>query len=74
MKDVLVLDNELEDTRIRLATERDFYPKVCFTSFLATTETKDKLMKVNRDEEKSDGLSELEANSASIYAFMREHS
>ena len=40
LSDVLVLENELEDTRIRLATERDFYPKVCFKAFLATQASK----------------------------------
>ena len=36
LKDLLVLQDELEDTRIRLAFERDFFPKVCFKTFLAT--------------------------------------
>ena len=40
LKDQLVLDNELEDARIRLATERDFFPKICFKAFLATEESK----------------------------------
>ena len=40
MADQLVLDNEMEDARIRLACERDFYPKVCFQRFLATPETR----------------------------------
>lgn len=40
MKDQLVIDNEMEDARIRLSNERDFYPKVCFKTYLATTESK----------------------------------
>ena len=35
LKDLLVLDEELEDARIRLVTERDFYPRNSFISFLA---------------------------------------
>lgn len=41
LKDLLVLDHELEHTRIKLVTERDFYPKVCFKSLLATSESRD---------------------------------
>ena len=41
LNDILELDNELEDTRIRLVTERDFYPKTCFRAFLATAESKE---------------------------------
>ena len=41
LKDLLVLDHELEDTRIRLVNERDFYPKVCFKNLLATQESVD---------------------------------
>ena len=74
LKDLLVLENELEDTRIRLATERDFYPKVCFKAFLATAESKD-LQRREEDSngKPSDGLSELEATSDSIYEFIRDN-
>lgn len=41
LRDLLVLDDELEDTRIRLVTERDFFPKVCFKAFLSTAESKE---------------------------------
>ena len=40
MKDQLVIDNEMEDARIRLSNERDFYPKVCFKTYLVTAESK----------------------------------
>lgn len=73
LKDLLVLDNELEDTRIRLATERDFYPKVCFKSLLATAESHDQF-KANLEEGKvTDGLSELEASTDSIFNFIRQN-
>ena len=75
LKDMLVLEEELEDTRIRLASERDFFPKVCFRTFLATEESRER-MRVNEDDTgaPSDGLSELEASATSIYAFMKVHS
>ena len=71
----MVLDNELEDTRIRLANERDFFPKVCFKTFLCTAESKEKF-RVNSDDAQktSDGLSELEATADTIYDFMMENS
>ena len=71
MRDLLVLDNELEDTRIRLVNERDFFPKVCFRAFLCTEESKE-LFRVRSDDDKrlSDGLSELEANLDSIFDFI----
>ena len=75
IKDLLVLENELEDTRIRLAFERDFFPKVCFKTFLATDESRECLrLKEDETGAPSDGLSELEATPASIYAFMKVHS
>lgn len=49
MRDVLVLDDELEDTRIRLVSERDFFPKVCFKAFLCTEESKERF-RVNSDD------------------------
>lgn len=71
LKDVLVLDNELEDTRIRLVTERDFFPKVCFKVFLCTEKSKEEFRVKSDDEKKvSDGLTELEANADTIYSFM----
>ena len=75
LRDLLVLDNELEDTRIRLVTERDFFPKVCFKSFLCTAESKEQF-RVNSDNamKLSDGLSELEANTETIYSFMLDNS
>lgn len=72
-KDLLVLDHELEHARIKLVTERDFYPKVCFKNLLATKESKDQYL-ANLDEGKvTDGLSELEATADSIYSFIREN-
>ena len=50
LRDLLVLDNELEDTRIRLACERDFFPKVCFKAFLCTEESKE-LFRVKSDDD-----------------------
>jgi len=70
----LVLDNELEDTRIRLSTERDFYPKVCFRSFIATSESREQLRKNLAEGKDSDGLTELEADSESIYGFIKKNS
>ena len=71
LKDLLVLEDELEDTRIRLVAERDFYPKVCFKAFLATSNAKEK---VKRNEDATgmpnDELSYLEASAESIYAFL----
>ena len=68
---MLVLDNELEDTRIRLVTERDFFPKVCFKVFLCTEKSKEEFRVKSDDENKvSDGLTELEANADTIYSFM----
>ena len=70
-----MLENELEDTRIRLVNERDFFPKLCFRTFLATNESRE-LMRVNEDEQGkiSDGLTELEATSETIYTFIRNYS
>jgi len=64
----------LEDTRIRLATERDFYPKLCFKKFLATAESREKMrLAEDRTNLPSDGLTDLEATVDSIYAFVRDH-
>jgi hypothetical protein len=39
LRDQLMLDQELEAIKIRLASERDFYPKFCFDRYLAVEET-----------------------------------
>lgn len=71
LRDLLVLDDELEDSRIRLVNERDFFPKVCFRAFLCTEESKEVFRKRSDDDKRlSDGLSELEANLDSIYDFI----
>ena len=57
-----MLDNEMEDARIRLACERDFYPKVCFQRFLATPETR-----ASADE----SIVDVRATADSIYDFLR---
>ena len=54
MRDQLVLDNEMEDARIRLSNERDFYPKVCFRTYLVTEESK---------AQKETDINDLRANS-----------
>ena len=71
LRDLLVLEEELEDTRIRLVSERDFFPKLCFRTFLATEESRDKVRTREDDEGKiCDGLSELEATAESIFSFL----
>ena len=62
MADQLVLDNEVEDARIRLACERDFYPKVCFKLFLATAESK---------QSADTHITDMRATADSIYDFMK---
>ena len=44
----------MEDIKIRLASERDFYPKVCFKNYLATPESLEELRK-KKDDGKTDG-------------------
>ena len=61
MTDQLVLDNEMEDARIRLACERDFYPKVCFNRFLATHESK---------QSADTPISEMRATADTIFEFI----
>ena len=76
LSDVLVLENELEDTRIRLANERDFYPKLCFKQFLVTEASKEESRKIEDADvegKPSDGLTELVADPTTIYAFIREN-
>ena len=62
MHDQLVLDNEMEDARTRLANERDFYPKVCFRTFLATEESK-----VSNEA----SVEDLKATPESIFEFIK---
>lgn len=35
LRDQLLLDQELEAIKIKLASERDFYPRFCFEKYLA---------------------------------------
>jgi len=35
LRDQLILDQELESIKIKLANERDFYPRYCFEKYLA---------------------------------------
>ena len=69
-----MLDNELEDSRIRLVSERDFYPKICFKAFLATEGSKEQMRQNLDGGKQSDGLSELEADVDTIFDFIRENS
>ena len=62
MSDQLVLDNEMEDARIRLANERDFYPKVCFKLFLAKPESK---------QSADTDILDMRATAESIYDFIK---
>ena len=62
MKDQLVIDNEMEDARIRLSNERDFYPKVCFKTYLVTAESK-----ASNDAEVED----MKATSQTIFEFIK---
>ena len=62
MRDQLVLDNEMEDARIRLSNERDFYPKVCFRTYLVTEESK---------AQKETDINDLRANSYTIFEFIK---
>ena len=52
----------MEDARIRLVNERDFYPKLCFKTYLATKDSK---------AQKDADINDLRATSDTIFEFIK---